>query len=211
MKLEIKLIHSTILILTIFMVLITPYIAHTSLASPLTSPNQQPGLRYWLYDVTLEGISQGISFQRAGQLIITEGPITGDPVLAGSNPFDVLLASGDPFASPESGSIWLMTDRAMLGQAPFILASAAYDPQLQLITVNIAPDVGIAGTNGFNARSGILATLYLIIGGSMQIQSQDNFQTITGTINVVGRGQTFTTDTWYRAQLTGNFVGEFIL
>lgn len=105
-----------------------------------------------------------------------------------------------------------MTNNAMIGSRTQIdLAFVTSDSQTNTITVKPDPRLSAVGANGFNSHSGLLANLYQIFDGSMQIQFQDNFKTIFGTIDILGTGAIFHSNTRYTAQIAGTFVGEGVL
>jgi hypothetical protein len=166
-------------------------------------------LHYSVWNITLQGESQGQTFQRTGVLIITKAPITTIGSTNTVNPFDVFLRSGNPGAFPESGSIWFMTNNALIGNDAHIdMAEVSFDKDAQIITVKPDPKLSAVGINGFNAYSGLTADIYQVFGGEMQIQSQDNFQTISGSIDILGTGAIFHSNTPYKAQFSGVYSGE---
>lgn len=177
-----------------------------------TSAFGQLGVQYSVYNVIIQGQALDISFQREGQLLITQVPIGPAGTQNGINPFEVFLISGNPGGSPESGAIWFMTNNAFLGSDSQIdLAFTTFDPETQIITVQPDPNLSAVGANVFNARSGLLANAYQIFDGAMQIQSQDNWQTITGQINILGTGAIFHSNSPYTAVISGTYAGEAIL
>ena len=172
----------------------------------------QLGIQYSIYNVIIQGEALGIPFEREGTLLITTVPIGTEGTQNGENPFEVFLSSGNPGAAPESGAIWFMTNNAFLGSDTQIdLAFVTFDPDSQTITVEPDPNISAAGPNFFNARSGLLANAFQIWYGNMVIQSQDNWQTITGSVDVLGTGTIFHSNSPYIAQITGTYAGEGIL
>jgi hypothetical protein len=105
-----------------------------------------------------------------------------------------------------------MTNNAFLGSDLQIdLAFTTFHPETQIITVQPDPNLSGVGANIFNARSGLLANAYQIFEGSMQIQSQDNWQTVNGQVNIVGTGAIFHSNSPYIAEISGTYAGEGIL
>jgi hypothetical protein len=105
-----------------------------------------------------------------------------------------------------------MTNSAMIGsRAPIDLALVTFDAQANAITVRPDPRLSAISANDFNSHSGLLANLYQIFDGSMQIQSQDNFRTISGTIDILGTGAVFHSNIRYTARLSGTFIGKGVL
>lgn len=177
-----------------------------------TSAIGQLGVQYSIYNVIIQGQALDIPFQREGTLIITQVPIGTEGTQNGVNPFEVFLISGNPGGAPESGAIWFMTNNAFLGSNSQIdLAYTTFDPETQIITVQPDPNLSAVGANVFNARSGFLANAYQIFDGAMQIQSLDNWQTITGQVNILGTGAIFHSNSPYIAEISGTYAGEGIL
>jgi hypothetical protein len=172
----------------------------------------QLGVQYSVYNIIIQGQALDIPFQRGGLLLITQVPIGTAGTQNGVNPFEVFLASGNPGGAPESGAIWFMTNNAFLGSDSQIdLAFTTFAPETQIITVQPDPNLSAVGANIFNARSGLLANAYQIFDGTMQIQSQDNWQTIAGQVNILGTGASFHSNSPYAAVISGTYAGEAIL
>jgi hypothetical protein len=166
------------------------------------------GLRYYEWSITIQGESNGKVFQRQGLLFITQSASTAGTTNQ-ANPFEVFLTSGNPATNPQSGAIWFMTNNVMLGnRAQIDLAFVTFDTQTNTITVVPDPKVSAVGANGFNSHSGLIANLYQIFDGSMQIQFQDNFKTISGTVDILGTGAIFHSKTRYTGQISGTFIGQ---
>lgn len=198
---------STMLLLSIGM--ISPLVGA---AAQEETPPASSGSTYSAWAVSIKGESQGQSFDRQGLLIITHQPIATEGTTNGANPFEVFLISGNPGASPESGAIWLTTNTALAdSRAQLDMAFVSFDASTQIITIQPDPDISATGLNGFNAYSGLVAQLYQIFGGAMQVQSQDQFQTITGSIEILGTTSLFHSDTLYSAQLNGTYIGDGVL
>jgi hypothetical protein len=163
---------------------------------------------YFLWNVVLQGESQGVSFQRQASVAITT-PIDPSGSTNGANPFEVLIVSGDPGANPESGAIWFSTNSALLGgQAQVDMAYVDFDPNQSLLYVRPDPSLSAVGINVFNAYSGVTADVYQIFDGAIYLWSQDGFTTIEGWIDILGTGAIFHSNTSYRAYFSGSFAGS---
>jgi hypothetical protein len=193
-------------ILTVFLILSS--LVLYELAWSMSQAQAQGGLRYYEWSITIQGKSNGKVFQRQGLLFITQSASTAG-TRNQANPLEVFLTSGNPVTNPQSGAIWFMTNNVMIGsRAQIDLAFVAFDTHTNTITVVPDPSVSAVGANGFNSHSGLLANLYQIFDGSMQIQFQDNFKTISGTVDLLGTGAIFHSNTRYTAQISGTFVGQ---
>jgi hypothetical protein len=191
---------------------VTLALSCTDQKASATSLIGQLGVQYSIYNVIIQGEALEIPFQREGILLVTHVPIGTAGTQNGENPFELFLTSGNPGVAPESGAIWFMTNNAFLGSdAQIDLAFTTFDPAAQLITVQADPNLSAVGANVFNARSGLLANAYQIFDGTMQIQSQDNWQTITGQLNILGTGAIFHSNSPYIAQIRGVYAGEGVL
>jgi hypothetical protein len=159
------------------------------------------------YNITLQGIVLGRSFARQGVLAFTTPLIGSAGTTNGPNPFEVAIVSGNPPVTPETGAIQFTTNTLLLG------GKAAIDMAYVSVANNCAvvrpdPNLSAVGLNVFNALSGLTADMYQIFSGTIQICSNDNFQTITGSINVLGTGAIFHSNTPYQARLSGRFAGS---
>jgi hypothetical protein len=202
--------RSKVLIITILLILLGLVLFLPTWSTPQIQA--QGGLRYSEWSVTIQGESNDQVFQREGRLIVTQSPISTAGTTNEANQFELFLISGNPTTSPQSGAIWFMTNNAMIGsRAQIDLAFVTFNAQTNTITVKPDPRLSAVGPNGFNSHSGLLANLYQIFDGSMQIQSQDNFKTVSGTINILGTGAIFHSNTQYIAQISGTFLGEGVL
>jgi hypothetical protein len=196
---------ASIVVIALFIVLLTPHIHGTASATVLGSPSTSVGVPISVYNIVIEGVVSGTPFQRTGQLLVTHQPVSQ---VTASNPFDILLVSGDPWVSPDTGSIQFTSNSAMVGQTPVPMARVTADPATGVITARTQPDSAVIGANGFNARPGITAPFYFIMDGAMQIQSVDGGQTVNGIIEVVGSSEAFNPTTPYQAQFAGTYAGE---
>jgi hypothetical protein len=195
-----------------FILVFTLALLCTDQNASATSLIGQLGVQYSIYNVIIQGKALDIPFQREGMLLITHVPIGTAGTENGQNPFELFLSSGNPGAAPESGAIWFMTNNAFLGNdAQIDLAFTAFDPDTQLITVQADPNLSAVDSNVFNARSGLLANAYQIFDGTMQIQSEDNWQTITGQLNILGTGAIFHSNSQYIAEIRGVYAGEGVV
>ena len=155
-----------------------------------------------VYDITIQGVSQGVNFQRQGKIYIysTVTSVTEN----GVNPLDVFIESGFPVGNPTPGSIWLSTNNALFPDAGIAAVDMAY-VSTSANQINIQPDSGISAVQGnnFTVSSGLFATPYLIVGGTATLQFQNNQQNIVGNINIIGKGYSFSTNTPYQATISG--------
>jgi hypothetical protein len=140
------------------------------------------------YNITLQGIVLGRPFARQGVLAFTT-PLGSAGTTNGPNPIEVAIVSGNPPVTPETGAIQFTTNTLLLG------GRAAIDMAYVTVANNCAvvrpdPNLSAVGLNVFNALSGV-TDVYQIFSGTIQICSNDNFQTITGSINVLGTGAIF--------------------
>ena len=176
-----------------------------NVASTSTSTSRA---KYYEWSITIQGESDGKVFQRQGLVFITRSASTAGTTNQ-ANPLDVFLTSGNPATNPQSRSIWFMTNKVMIGnRAQIDLAFVTFDTQTNTITVVPDPMISAVGANGFNSHSGLLANLYRIFDGSMQIQFQDNYNTISRTVDLLGTGAILHSNTRYTAQIFGTFVGQ---
>ncbi|WNN89906.1 hypothetical protein [Gloeocapsopsis dulcis] len=155
-----------------------------------------------VYQVTITGSVLQYPFQRTGFVVVspTVTRVTQNDV----NPFEVALASGNPYTSPQRGAIWLATNNNLVGsRANLDLAYVNYNPSTAVVTIRPDSRIAATGTNIFTVMQGITATPYQIYGGYMQLQFRNNFQQIAGQIDVVGRGLTFSPWNRYTATISG--------
>ncbi|PPS45658.1 hypothetical protein B1A85_05285 [Chroococcidiopsis sp. TS-821] len=155
-----------------------------------------------VYQVTIRGNVLQRPFQRTGFVVVS--PTVTRVTQNGVNPFEVALASGNPYTSPDRGAIWFATNNRLVGsRASLDLAYVNYNPGTAVVTIQPDSRIAATGSNIFTAVPGITATPYQIYGGYMQLQFQNNFQRIAGQIDVVGRGLTFSPSNRYTAIISG--------
>jgi hypothetical protein len=160
-----------------------------------------------VYDITIDGTSQGINFTRSGQLLLAS-TITSVGTENGVNPIDVFLISGNPAAFPESGAIWLGTNNAFIGSSTQ-LDLAFVSESTNEITIQPDPNISAVGANVFNAYSGLTADIYQIFDGSVDLQFENNGEEVTGEIDILGTGAIFASNTPYLATISGTLSQEF--
>jgi hypothetical protein len=174
------------------------------LAAPI--PEAQAG-QYFLWNVVLQGESQGVRFQRQALVAITT-PLSSAGTTNEPNPFEVVIVSGNPGAYPESGAIWFTTNSSLLGgQAGLDMAYVYFDSNQSLVYVRPDPNMSAVGINVFNAYSGLTADMYQIFDGAIYLWSRDGFATIEGWIDILGTGAIFHSNTPYRAYFSGAYAG----
>lgn len=189
--------------------------AHTDGADASTQGALPTGQQYWYWNVTIQGNAMGYAFQRNGFLIAT-APIDRVATQNGINALDFWLASGNPGATPESGSIWFATNRAyysLIGDAnagsQLDLAYVNYDSQSATFDIRPDPSIAAASTfNLFNAQSGLLADMYLIREGQMLVQFQNDWNTVVGQANLVGTEHLYYSNVPYNVTITGSYGGS---
>ncbi|MEH2316221.1 hypothetical protein [Nostoc sp.] len=156
-----------------------------------------------LYNVVISGNVIGYPFQRTGQLFTanTVTNVTQNDI----NPIEVAISSGNPFSAPDTGAIWFATNNTFLDSSSTLdLAYVNFSTDnVNTSITTIYPDQRIAatGSNIFTAITGITATPYTIYGGEIQLQFYNNFNNVSGTINVVGKGVAF--GNMYQANISG--------
>jgi hypothetical protein len=158
-----------------------------------------------LYSVTLRGVVQGRSFARQGTVgIATRVPT---PTQNGANPLELVIVSGNPAISPQIGAIQFGTNTFFLGgRASLDMAFVSFANNC----IIARPDqrMSATGLNGFNSRSGLTADFYQIFAGDLSVCSTNGFRTISGSVNILGTGAIFHSNTPYQATLTGTFIGS---
>jgi hypothetical protein len=154
-----------------------------------TNPSQR-ALNYALYNIQLDGRSaqNWQPFLVKGQLMITDG-IAATGGRNGPNPVDILVSVGSPAANPQAGSIWYASNRYLYKLRSGTLAQSAIDYAYVAGVpgrLNVTVDRGIASSNTlshFNARSGILASVYQISAGSFILNVGTS---ISGSVKLSG-------------------------
>lgn len=189
----------------------------------LTSPNNHRDvapskraikLNYLLYNIKMDGRNQG-NFQNfyvsGGQMLITQGiPSSATP--NGKNPYDVIIAIGSPNVDPIAGSIRYATNRYL-----YRFIGGAYSNSLldfdyvstKGSQIKVTVDTRIAAANqlsNFNARSGLLADVYLVASGGFEVTLGKT--SLSGAINVIGTGYISPGQAPYKAAITGTMVGR---
>ena len=164
---------------------------------------------YWAWQVTIQGTVYGRPFARQGVLYLTD-PFPSAGTINGANPIEVALISGSPITSPQIGAIQYTTNSGVFGQrAQLDLAYVSFDSNAGRVTVQPDNRLGAnAGTNVFNALSGITANVYQIYAGQMQLQFRNNYNSVTGTINFLGNPFIEPAAAPYVATISGQFVGS---
>jgi hypothetical protein len=160
-------------------------------AAPPSKPNpSQRAVNYALYNIQLDGRNSKNweQFLIRGQLMITDG-ITTSGVTNGLNPVDMLISVGSPAANPQAGSIWYSSNRYLYRLRAGTQAEAAIDYAYVTSApgkLNVTVDSKLASSNAlsqFNARSGMLANVYLVVGGSFNLKVGNS---VSGSIELVG-------------------------
>lgn len=158
------------------------------------------------YQVTITGSAGGRAFTRTGTLTVTS-TITNVGTTNGVNPLDVVLTSGTPVTSPQTGAIQYATNTYLLGgSAQLDMSYVSYNQSTR--TISIQPDGRLAATglNCFNVANGLTASLYLVNSGQMNVTLSSNGQRVTGTINFVGYA--FGPGLPYQATISGQLVQQ---
>jgi hypothetical protein len=172
-----------------------------------------------LYQVRMVGQTSYEQFDRTGLFLVT--PPAGS---TGSQARDIALTSGNPQGAPEGGAIDFVTNTALrplldMGGSPSVDGAAIQVGSVQVdeaSSVLVAEPISDQGfdlppgvlpggglqVNIFTPRSGILASLYEINAGSMQIQFQGGNQ-IFGAMDLQGVSLTGADQARIVAQLAG--------
>lgn len=131
----------------------------------------------------------------------------------GINARDVGIFIGRPSANPTAGAVQFATNSAVFrdaGKGNVQQKSAALD--VAFVTTNeqgvlkVRVDDKAARTvqlNTFNVRSGLLANVYQILAGSMELKFYDVGQEVRGTLDFVGSGLIQPSSARVRATITG--------
>jgi len=134
------------------------------------------------YQITISGSVSGNAFLRFGTLRILAplASLTDNDV----NPIDFCITSGNPLASPQTGALRWGTSVGCLssGSQPFDLAYVSFDGRR--IIARPDPNIAAVSTAGFNARGGIFAQLYFVIGGSIVVDVANG--SVAGSIEILG-------------------------
>jgi hypothetical protein len=157
------------------------------------------------YNITSQGTVLGRPFARQGILAFTTPIPIG--TTNGANPFEVVIVSGNPAISPEIGAIQFTTNTFLFG-GPGAVDMAYVSFANNCAFINPDSRISATGLNVFNALSGLAADVYQIFAGTIQICSRNTFQTISGSINVLGTGPIFHSNSPYQATVSGSFSGS---
>ncbi|KAF3909665.1 hypothetical protein AA313_de0207779 [Arthrobotrys entomopaga] len=165
-----------------------------------------------IYKVTIDGRNQG-NWQNwvvSGNIIVTTAvPTTSNN---GKNALDFLISVGSPTTNPVAGSIRYFTNRYLYTIVNGLFGQSRLDYVYQSrsgSTYTNKIDTRIAAANqlsGFNARSGILANVFLPDVGSWTITFGAGSKTIAGQIKVDGRGFIEPGRAPYRGRYSGTLI-----
>ena len=152
-----------------------------------------------VYNIIIEGAANDNYFRRSGQLYIF--PTVALPETQnGVNPVDLFISSGSPIGSPQTGAIRLGTNTEFLDRrTPIDLAYVTTNSN----QITIVPDYRLAslGVNVFSSFSGVTAGLWQVYDGSINLMFQD--QRVSGTIDVLAKGEYYYFNSPYRANISG--------
>jgi ribosomal protein S8E len=179
------------------------------------------------YNVNISGsTSNGGSFSRTAAVIV-DPTITAAGAINlnnGVNDREVGIVSGFPGGNPEPGAIWFFTNTAMCRPLGTNCNSTPVNAALDVVFTQITGNkltVTVDGTvynntaagniltanllNNFSARSGVTASFYQIVSGTIELTFNNNGQNITGTINITGTsGLGGVGTSTYTATITGS-------
>lgn len=172
------------------------FLSGYGLARPSSAQQTQIPRESTYYAVRLVGQSPNEGFDREGVLLVT--PPVDTTGATQINARDVVLRSGSPPSVPEAGAIWYATNTALYTAVDIPATSVPQEAaQLDVATVeedgsggvlSIQPDANLARAaqlNVFTARTSLVAGLFNVIDGLVEIQFQ-NGQQITGTVDFTG-------------------------
>lgn len=151
-------------------------------------------LGYLLCDVTFNGRNNANwqPFQVSGELLLVQGaPSLGST--RGANPYDVVIAIGNPLINPVAVSISYVTNSYLNPfisgrQNPTGLDFARVYATSNAVTVSVDPSVAPANqVSVLNARSGLTANVYTPATGGFNLVF-GRTGAISGKIAVAGRG-----------------------
>ncbi|KAK6538955.1 hypothetical protein TWF694_010505 [Orbilia ellipsospora] len=165
-----------------------------------------------IYKITIDGRNQG-NWQNwvvSGNIIVTTAvPTTSNN---GKNLLDFLISVGSPTVNPVAGSIRYFTNRYLYTIVNGLFGQSRLDYVYQSrkgSTYTNTIDTRIAAANqlsGFNARSGILANVFLPDTGSWTATFGTGSKTIAGVIRVDGRGFIEPGRAPYRGRYSGTLI-----
>ena len=156
-----------------------------------------------VWDITISGDVNGISFVRTGVLVL-DGTIT--PVTTnGVNPVDLCIKSGSPFIAPETGAIWMYTTGYCVNPNGALqdMAFVSVDAAAGIVRIRPDPAISATGINGFNQNSGLLANVYQIFEGNETVQFVGNGATVQGSLDLLGTGAIYHSEQRYTATFSG--------
>lgn len=158
-----------------------------------------------LYEVTMEGTTQGWNFSRTGYLAIYQ---TFDSIATqnGVNPVDVLLQSGSPALQSESGAIQFATNSGAhidAGNAQLDLTFVTL--QENDIIIEVDTKISATGSNLFNSTSSLIS-LYQIFDGGMALRFSEDGSNVNGIIDIQGTFSLEHRPASYRATISGELV-----
>ncbi|KAF3099042.1 hypothetical protein TWF569_009242 [Orbilia oligospora] len=165
-----------------------------------------------IYRVTIDGRNQG-NWQNwivSGNIVVTS-PIS-TTTKNGRNLLDFFISVGSPAASPVAGSIRYFTNRYLYTLANGRFGQSRLDYVYQTrsgSTYTNTIDTRYAAANqlsGFNARSGLLANVYLPDVGSWTFTVGSGSKTCRGQIRVDGRGFIEPGRAPYRGKYSGTLI-----
>jgi hypothetical protein len=171
-------------------------------------------LEFVKYSITIDGRNQNNfeNFLVSGPMLVTTG-ISSPDTTTGANPVEVIISIGSPAVNPIAGSIRYCTNRVLyklLGASNVNSLLDFSEVTVKGSTVGVTVDSGLAAANQlsqFNARSGITANVFLIASGGFSFTvAQDG--TVSGSINVQGRGYIFPGTAPYKASIGGKVIGK---
>lgn len=163
--------------------------------NPTTLSKRRVRVAYTKYSITIDGRNRQNwePFRVSGYMLVTQG-IPSPGTKNGQNPYDVLIYIGKPIANPRSGSLHYTTNRGLYSVLYAKYGYALLDYAVVTVdkkgTVRVVVDTRIAPANEqsyFNARSGLLANVWLVVSGGLQFVVNAK-GVLTGTINFKGRG-----------------------
>jgi hypothetical protein len=201
-----------------------PFLENDSALSDfnLTTPSEDtPGLpkralqlEYVKYSITIDGRNQNNfeNFLVSGPMLVTTG-ISSPGTTTGANPVEVIISIGSPTINPIAGSIRYCTNRALykfIGGSNVNSLLDFSEVTLKGSTVGVTVDSRLAAANQlsqFNARSGVTANVFLIASGGFSFTvAQDG--TVSGRINVQGKGYISPGTAPYKASIGGKVIGK---
>ncbi len=167
----------------------------------------------------MTGTSPNEQFDRVARLIVTP-PVdtTGANFNNGINARDIGLVSGNPAGVPEAGAIWYVTNTALYRAAGVSATDSVVNAALDVAFVradeqqNIlevvpdGPDNALAAQlNTFTARTSLLASIFVVIEGVIQLQFSPDGTEVVGVMDIGGVPPTGGAND--RSRLQANIVG----